>query len=76
MNDFACSDMFLGACHDFAEALNTGRRRPSRKPSHQLDPWRSYDNAMAEALNSVYKAGLIDRREWSGQVEVMAETSR
>ncbi len=36
----------------------------------------SYDNAMAEALNSVYKAELIDRREWSGQVEVMAETSR
>lgn len=36
----------------------------------------SYDNAMAQALNSVYKAELIDRRECSGQVEVMAETSR
>lgn len=36
----------------------------------------SYDNAMAEALNSVYKAELIDRKQWSGQVEVMAETSR
>ena len=36
----------------------------------------SYDNAMAEALNLVYKAELIDRKQWSGQVEVMAETSR
>lgn len=36
----------------------------------------SYDNAMAEALNSVYKAELIDRREWSGLIEVMAETSK
>lgn len=36
----------------------------------------SYDNAMAEALNSVYKAELIVRKQWSGQVEVMAETSR
>ena len=36
----------------------------------------SYDNAMAEALNSVYKAELIDRRQWSGLVEVMAETSK
>lgn len=36
----------------------------------------SFDNAMAEALNSVYKAELIDRKQWSGQVEVMAETSR
>jgi putative transposase len=32
-------------------------------------------NAMAEALNSVYKAELIDRKVWSGLVEVMAETS-
>ncbi|TSI13935.1 integrase core domain-containing protein [Brevibacterium aurantiacum] len=31
---------------------------------------------MAEALNSVYKAELIDCREWSGLIEVMAETSR
>ncbi|MGP4978974.1 integrase core domain-containing protein [Glutamicibacter arilaitensis] len=31
---------------------------------------------MAEALNSVYKAELFDRREWSGQVEVMADPSR
>ncbi|MDN6148973.1 MAG: IS3 family transposase [Yaniella sp.] len=36
----------------------------------------SYDNAMAEALNSVYKAELIDRREWSGLIEVMAATSK
>ena len=36
----------------------------------------SYDNAMAEALNSVYKAELIDRKSWSGLIEVMAETSR
>lgn len=35
----------------------------------------SYDNAMAEALNSVYKAELIDRRVWSGLIEVLAETS-
>ncbi|MGP9033013.1 IS3 family transposase [Glutamicibacter mysorens] len=26
----------------------------------------SYDNAMAEALNSVYTAELIDRKQWSG----------
>lgn len=31
---------------------------------------------MAEALNSVYKAELIDRKKWSGVVEVMMETSR
>ncbi|SJN37599.1 Mobile element protein [Micrococcus lylae] len=36
----------------------------------------SFDNAMAEALNSVYKAELIDRQRWSGLIEVMAETSR
>ena len=36
----------------------------------------SYDNAMAEALNSVYMAELIDRRQWSGLIEVMAETSK
>ncbi|ALD65340.1 hypothetical protein AFL94_17035 [Arthrobacter sp. LS16] len=35
----------------------------------------SYDNAMAEALNSVFKAELIDRKSWSGLIEVMAETS-
>ena len=32
--------------------------------------------AMAEALNSVYKAELIDRKGWSGLIEVMAETSK
>ena len=31
---------------------------------------------MAEALSSVYKAELIDRKQGSGQVEVVAETSR
>lgn len=36
----------------------------------------SFDNAMAEALNSVYNAELVDRRRWSGLIEVMAETSR
>ncbi|MDN5585084.1 MAG: IS3 family transposase [Brevibacterium sp.] len=36
----------------------------------------SYDNAMAETLNSVYKAELIDRREWSGLIKVKAETSK
>lgn len=36
----------------------------------------SYDNAMAEALNSVYEAELIDRRAWSGLIEAMAETSK
>ncbi|MDN5705341.1 MAG: integrase core domain-containing protein [Yaniella sp.] len=33
-------------------------------------------NALAEALNSVYKAELIGRKEWSGLIEVMAETSK
>jgi putative transposase len=36
----------------------------------------SYDNALAEALKSVYKAELIDRKVWSGLIEVMAETSK
>ena len=36
----------------------------------------SYDNAMAEALNLVYKAELIDLKVWSGPIEVMAETSK
>lgn len=35
----------------------------------------SFDNAMAEALNSNYKGELIDRRSWSGLIEVMAKTS-
>lgn len=35
----------------------------------------SYDNDMAEALNSLYKGELIDRQAWSGLVEVMAATS-
>src|SRR5699024_6643470 len=36
----------------------------------------SFDNAMAEALNSNYKGELIDRKSWSGLIEVMAETSK
>ncbi|WP_193070973.1 integrase core domain-containing protein [Brevibacterium sp. FME37] len=36
----------------------------------------SYDNAIAEVLNSVYNAELIDRKVWSGFIEVMAETSK
>lgn len=35
----------------------------------------SYDNAIAEALNSVYKAELIDQKAWLELIEVMAETS-
>ncbi|WP_290221175.1 IS3 family transposase [Corynebacterium atrinae] len=36
----------------------------------------SYDNAMAEALNSVYKAELIDRHHWDGLIDVMAATAQ
>ncbi|GGL77649.1 hypothetical protein GCM10010038_04710 [Glutamicibacter protophormiae] len=36
----------------------------------------SLDKAIAEALDSVYKAEPIDRHVWSGHVGVMAETSR
>ncbi|WP_197021693.1 integrase core domain-containing protein [Brevibacterium sp. VCM10] len=36
----------------------------------------SYINAMAEALNLVYQAELIDRKVRSGLIEVMAETSK
>lgn len=35
----------------------------------------SYDNAMAEALNSVYKAELIDRQSWDGLTDVIAATA-
>lgn len=35
----------------------------------------SYDNAMAEALNSLYKGELIDHHAWSGLIEVMAATA-
>ena len=35
----------------------------------------SYDNAMAEALNSVFKAELIDRRTWPALTDVIVETS-
>lgn len=35
----------------------------------------SYDKAMAEALNSVFKAELIDRKSWSELIEVMSETA-
>lgn len=30
---------------------------------------------MAEALNSVFKADLIDKKSWSGLIEVTAEIS-
>lgn len=36
----------------------------------------SYDNAMAEALNSVLKAELIDRRAWPALTDVIVETSK
>lgn len=36
----------------------------------------SYDNAMAEALNSLYKAELIDRHNWDGLIDVMAATAQ
>ncbi len=36
----------------------------------------SYDNAMAEALNSVFKAELIDRRTWPALADVIVETSK
>lgn len=36
----------------------------------------SYDNAMTEALNSVFKAELIDRRTWPALTDVIVETSR
>lgn len=36
----------------------------------------SYDNAMAEALNSVFKAELIDRHRWPALTDVLVETSR
>lgn len=36
----------------------------------------SYDNAMAEALNSVFKAELIDRRAWAALTDVIVETSK
>ncbi len=36
----------------------------------------SYEDAMAEALNSFYRAELIDRKVWSGLIEVMAQTSK
>lgn len=35
----------------------------------------SYDNAMAEALNSVFKAELINRRTWPGLRDVLVATS-
>jgi putative transposase len=34
----------------------------------------SYDNAAAEALNSLYKRELIDRKEWQGVDDVMIAT--
>src|SRR5699024_8311418 len=36
----------------------------------------SFDNAMAEALNSNYKGELIDRQSWTGLIEVMAATAQ
>ena len=34
----------------------------------------SYDNAMAEALNSLFKAELIDRRSWPSLADVLVES--
>lgn len=36
----------------------------------------SYDSAMAEALNSVFKAELIDRRTWPTLTDVLVESSK
>ena len=36
----------------------------------------SYDNAMAEALNSVFKAELSDRRTWPALTDVIVATSK
>lgn len=36
----------------------------------------SYDNAMAEALNSLFKAELIDRRTWPSLADVLVESSK
>lgn len=36
----------------------------------------SYDHGMAEALNSVYKAGSIEQKVWSGLIEVTVETAK
>lgn len=36
----------------------------------------SFDNAMAEALNSNFKGELIDRQSWTGLIEVMAATAQ
>ena len=36
----------------------------------------SYDNAMAEALNSLFKAELIDRRSWPSLTDVLVESSK
>lgn len=36
----------------------------------------SYDNAMAEALNSLFKAELIDRRSWPSLADVLVESSK
>ncbi|WP_158268517.1 integrase core domain-containing protein [Corynebacterium liangguodongii] len=34
----------------------------------------SYDDAIAEALNSLFKAELIDRRRWATLTEVLVTT--
>ncbi|MDJ1372600.1 hypothetical protein C7K25_14740 [Gulosibacter molinativorax] len=52
--------------------------KPSRKTMWSRPSDRKaipIDNAMAEALNSEFKAELIDRQQWSGLIEVMAATS-
>ena len=36
----------------------------------------SYDNAIAEALNSLFKAELIDRRTWPSLADVLVESSK
>ena len=36
----------------------------------------SYDNAMAEAWNSLFKAELIDRRTWPSLADVLVESSK
>lgn len=36
----------------------------------------SYDDAMTEAFNSVFKAELIDRRTWPALRDVIVDTSK
>ncbi|MGK3295937.1 NadS family protein, partial [Escherichia coli] len=59
----------LGTSLDTIKSWETGRRNPTGLASTG-STGDSYDNAMAESINGLYKAEVIHRKSWKNRAEV------